>query len=186
MLKRFAEIAFTASVKEAQGRYAGREHPGGADVSPAELGGREQEFIAARDSFYLATVSTSGWPYVQHRGGQAGFVKVLGPALLAFADFGGNRQYVSTGNLMRDARVSLFLMDYANRRRLKIFGRARIVDAGEAPAELLERVATADGGVRIERVLLVAVEAFDWNCPQHITPRYTESEWRSRFNQARK
>lgn len=181
MLRRFAEIAFTTSVKEAQRRYAGREHPGGADASRPQLGERERAFIAARDSFYLATVGESGWPYVQHRGGPTGFLKVLDAALLAFADFSGNRQYVSTGNVQGDGRVCLFLMDYAARRRLKIFGRARVVDAGEAETGLLLQVAPADISVCIERVLLVAVEAFDWNCSQHITPRYTESEWRSRI-----
>lgn len=180
MAQSFGDIAFTPVVREAQRRYAGREHPVGIPARRNELGAREAEFIAARDSFYLATVGETGWPYVQHRGGPAGFLHVLAPTTLAFADFGGNRQYVSTGNLQHDGRVSLILVDYPARRRLKILGRARVVDRDAAPAELLARVAPAEPGLAVERLVLIEVAAFDWNCSQHITPRYTESEWRSR------
>lgn len=182
MAQSFGDIAFTPGVRDAQRRYAGREHPARAPRS--ELGAREAAFIAARDSFYLATVSESGWPYLQHRGGPAGFVHVLGPTTLAFADFSGNRQYVSTGNLLHDPRVSLILVDYPARRRLKILGHARVLDRDGAPAGLLERVAPAEAGLVVERLMVIEVAAFDWNCSQHITPRYTESEWRSRLHHA--
>lgn len=178
MLQRFADIAFTASVRDAQRRYAGGEHGGGMAAKPG-LGARETEFIAARDSFYLASVGDTGWPYVQHRGGPVGFLKVLAPGTLGFADFGGNRQYVTAGNIEGDPRVCLFLMDYPNRRRLKIFGRARSLDPQSVP----ELGAQLDaGGGRVERLVVIGVEAFDWNCSQHITPRYSESEWQSRLN----
>jgi predicted pyridoxine 5'-phosphate oxidase superfamily flavin-nucleotide-binding protein len=183
MSQSYGGIAFTAGVKAAQRHYGGVEHGAGAAHRPrSELGAREMEFIAARDSFYMATVGEGGWPYVQHRGGPAGFLKVLGSASLGFADFSGNRQYISAGNLGHDGRLSLILVDYAERRRLKIFGRASQVDAAGAPADLLMQVAPATGdGVCIERLVLIRVEAFDWNCSQHITPRYTEAEWRSRL-----
>lgn len=184
MRQRFAEIVFTASVKAAQRRYSGREQRRGtAGDQQLELGSREREFIVARDSFYLATVSETGWPHIQHRGGPVGFLQVLAPATVGFADFGGNRQYVSVGNLGHDGRLALILVDYPNRRRLKILGRARIVDAPLADPELLARLAPAEGVAAVERLVLIQVEAFDWNCSQHITPRYTEAEWRSRLSE---
>ncbi|MBM7322089.1 pyridoxamine 5'-phosphate oxidase family protein, partial [Agrobacterium sp. S2] len=132
------------------------------------------------DGFYLASVSETGWPYVQYRGGPAGFLTVLEPALLGFGDFRGNRQYITTGNVTANDRVSLFLMDYAHRQRLKIFGRIRIIDAADDPS-LAERLTMPDYSARVERLVLIGVEAFDWNCPQHITPRFTLAElqrWR--------
>jgi uncharacterized protein len=146
---------------------------GGPNRDP--LGGDEATFIAARDSFYLATVSENGWPYVQHRGGARGFLRVLSPTLLAFADYCGNRQLLTTGNLATNDRVTLFLMDYPNRTRLKIIGHARVEDAKEHP-ELT--VALADPTVRrvVERFIFIDVVSFDWNCPQYITPRYTLEE----------
>lgn len=173
---RFGEIAFTQAVKAVQremgsrNAYARRE--GGPDVN-GRLGPDEIDFIAGRDSFYMATVSETGWPYVQHRGGPAGFVRVLDERTLGFANFSGNRQYVSVGNLAGDDRVSLFFMDYANRTRLKLFGRARTIPLGDERLALLEGPA---GKARVERGMLVAVEAYEWNCPQHITPRYTLDE----------
>ncbi|BAL26973.1 pyridoxamine 5'-phosphate oxidase family protein [Azoarcus sp. KH32C] len=184
MRHRFAEIVFTPSVKAAQRRYNGSELQRAAAADPRlELGVREREFIAARDSFYLATVSETGWPHVQHRGGPVGFLQVLAPTTIGFADFGGNRQYVSVGNLGHDGRLALILMDYPNRRRLKILGRARVIDATQADPELLARLAPARGEGTVERLVLIQVEAFDWNCSQHITPRYTEAEWRSRLSE---
>jgi hypothetical protein len=121
-------------------------------------------------------VNEPGWPYVHYRGGPPGFPKVLGPRTLGFADFRGNVQYVTVGNVAKNDRVALILMDYANRRRLKILGRLRAVEAAEADPALLRRVESADYRARVERILLIGVEAFDWNCPQHITPRYTEAE----------
>jgi predicted pyridoxine 5'-phosphate oxidase superfamily flavin-nucleotide-binding protein len=142
----------------------------------AGLGEREAAFLSDADSFYLATVGETGWPYVQHRGGPRGFLKVISPARIAFADFRGNRQYVSAGNASRDDRVSLIVMDYANRQRLKLLGRLRFEDVGDADPELVFAVELPDYRARVERVAVIDVEAFDWNCPQHITPRYTLAE----------
>lgn len=174
---KFAEIAFTDRVKNLQEEAGSRRSYARLDEADDRnflLGPREAEFIAARDSFYMATVSETGWPYVQHRGGPAGFLEVLDEQTLGFADFRGNRQYVSTGNLAGDNRVSLFLMDYANRKRLKIMGRATIV--GLENTGVLGKLVRTDYGAQVERGIIIKVEAFDWNCPQHITPRYTASE----------
>ncbi len=179
MSHRFAELAFTPSVKAVQERYGHRAQNARLEAGAgpnAALGEAEAAFIAARDSFYLGTVGETGWPYVQHRGGPAGFLRVLGPTTLAFADFRGNLQYISVGNASHDDRVSLFLMDYPRQTRLKLLGRLRVVDAAAAPADLLANVALPDYRARVERVMVIEVEAFDWNCPQHITPRYTEAE----------
>lgn len=182
MAHQFAAITFTDAVKAAQTRYGTRAqaarmaaHGGPNDA----LGPREIEFVAARDSFYLATVSETGWPYVQHRGGPTAFLRVVNPRTLAFADFGGNRQFVSVGNVATNDRVSLFLMDYANRRRLKLLGRLTMYNAADAPPAFVSAVDRPGYRARIERVAVINVDAFDWNCPQHITPRYTEDEWRT-------
>jgi len=180
MAHRFAEIAFTDGVKAAQERYGSRAANARREARAgpnAELSDREAAFIAARDSFYLATVSESGWPYIQHRGGPTGFLKVVDARTLAFADFGGNRQYVSVGNAERNDRVSLFLMDYANRLRLKLLGRIEFHGLGDAPPELVFEVELPGYRARVERVAVIRVEAFDWNCPQHITPRYAVEEF---------
>ena len=140
-----------------------------------EVGAEEAEFIAERDSFYMATVGENGWPYVQYRGGPKGFLRVLDASTLGFADFRGNRQYVSVGNLRADDRVSLILVDYPRRRRLKILGRARAVDAAQDPG-IVAHLGDPAYRARVERGIVIAVEAFDWNCPQHITPRFTEAE----------
>jgi uncharacterized protein len=140
-----------------------------------ELTPLEIDFIAQRDSFYQATVSESGWPYVQFRGGPMGFLKVVDSKTIGYADFRGNVQYVSVGNLNADDRVSLILMDYPNRQRLKLLGHARIVHESDEP-ELLALLRTDGYKARVERGVIITVAAFDWNCPQHITPRYTEAE----------
>ena len=178
MAHRFAELAFTDRVKAIQAEQGSRAsyarlEPGEADHD--RLGPAEAAFIAARDSFYLATVGETGWPYVQHRGGPPGFLKVLDEGTIGFADFRGNRQYVSLGNLAGDDRVSLILVDYPRRRRLKILGRARAVAAQDDPVTL-ERLALPGYPAKVEHGLLIAVAAFDWNCPQHLTPRFTEAE----------
>jgi uncharacterized protein len=179
MTHRNSEILFTDSVKQAQTRYGSRvqmerlQQHGQANEALTEA---ERDFIQARDGFYLATVSESGWPYLQHRGGPAGFVRVLDGKTLGYADFRGNRQYVSTGNIAHDDRVSLFFMDYANRARLKLLGHARIVDAAEDPG-LAARLAVSGYPARVERAVLITVESYEWNCHQHITPRYTEAEF---------
>jgi predicted pyridoxine 5'-phosphate oxidase superfamily flavin-nucleotide-binding protein len=130
-------------------------------------------FLAQRDSFYLSTASAEGRPYIQHRGGPAGFLKVLDDRHLAFADFGGNKQYISAGNLSENDRAAIFLMDYANRQRIKLWGRARVV---EDDAEVLERLADPEYAAKPERAIVFELEAWDVNCPQHITRRYTDDQ----------
>ena len=175
-MKTFADLAFTPAVQALQERdgsraaYARRQSK--ADAGEG-LGPREFEYLANADSFYMATVSETGWPYVQHRGGPRGFLRVVSPARIAFADFGGNRQFVSVGNAARDDRVCLIVMDYPNQRRLKLLGRLRFLTIGEADPELVSAVKLTDYRARIERVAVVDIEAFDWNCPQHITQRFT-------------
>lgn len=174
---RFAEIAFTQSVREVQqalGSRAGYMAMEAGEDYNHVLGESEADFITARDSFYMASVSETGWPYVQHRGGPPGFVRVLDERTIGFADFSGNRQYVSVGNVRKDDRVALFFMDYPNRTRLKLLGRVRLV--GPEESALLADLEVADYRARVERGFLIHVEAFDWNCPQHITPRYTEAQ----------
>lgn len=174
---KFAELAFTPNVKAeqvAQGSRGAYERGEKGENHHNVLGSREAHFIGLRDSFYMATVNETGWPYVQHRGGPVGFLKVLDEKTTGFADFRGNRQYVSVGNLKSDDRISLFLMDYANRARLKILGRARVVDTPDEAT--LNRLALPAYAAQVERGLLISVEAFDWNCPQHITQRFTLEE----------
>nr|WP_244977990.1 pyridoxamine 5'-phosphate oxidase family protein [Aureimonas jatrophae] len=139
------------------------------------FGENEAAFIGARDSFYLATTSETGWPYVQHRGGPPGFLKLVDDRSLAFADYRGNRQYISLGNIGADERACLFLMDYPRRARLKIYGHVEIL-APDAEPDLARRVADASYHARIERIFRLRLAAFDWNCPQHITPRFTQAE----------
>ena len=180
MTHRFADIAFTDSVMAAQEHFGSRVHNQRLQETSGpndQLTPRETEFIAQRDTFYLATVGETDWPYVQHRGGPPGFLKVLGPNQLAYSDFRGNTQLISAGNVSKNDRCSLILMDYPNRRRLKILGHMRVTDAGEVTPEELAAVALDDYRARIERVVTIEVAAFDWNCPQHITPRYTLEEW---------
>ena len=172
----FAKIAFTESVRDVQEAFGSRERYAAMDEGEDYghvLSEREASFIAARDSFYMASVNEDGWPYVQHRGGPVGFVRVLDETTIGFSDFRGNRQYVSVGNVTKDDRVSLFFMDYPNRKRLKLFGRVRLIDTGDSR---LNDLALDDYRARIDRGFVIDVEAFDWNCPQHITPRYTVAE----------
>ena len=174
---KFAEIAFTPVVRSLQ--VADGSRAGYARMSEGEdynhrLTAREGSFIAARDSFYMASVSETGWPYVQHRGGPAGFMKLVDERTIGFADYSGNRQFVSTGNFRTDDRVALFFMDYPNRTRLKLLGRVRIV--GPEEGELLSHLSDDSYPAQVERGFIIQVEGFDWNCPQHITPRYTEAE----------
>lgn len=177
MTHKYLSTLFTDDVKAAQEENGSRvsysrfDGPAEAD----ELTEAEADFIAVRDSFYMATVSENGWPYIQHRGGPAGFLKVLDSRMLAFADFRGNRQYISVGNIKHDDRVSLFLMDYPRQGRLKILGRMHEVDLADQP-ELAEALATPGYRAKVERALVIKVEAFDWNCPQHITQRFTLAE----------
>jgi hypothetical protein len=175
-MKHFGDIAFTEHVKAQQEARGSREMYAGMTARPAPTGfsDREATFIAMRDSFYMATVSEDGWPYIQHRGGPRGFLKLLSDTQIGFADYRGNRQYVSVGNLETEKRVSLFLMDYPNRARLKLLGKARVQEADANP-DLAAELAVAGEG-KVERLFTIEVEAFDWNCPQFITPRFTEAE----------
>jgi predicted pyridoxine 5'-phosphate oxidase superfamily flavin-nucleotide-binding protein len=169
-------MSLTPAVQAAQDRYFGRHHVMADAPERDVLTEEEAVFIAARDSFYVATTNADGWPYIQHRGGAPGFLKVLGPNLLGFADFKGNRQLLSTGNVDGDDRVALFLMDYPRRERLKILGHARVLDAREH-ADLVDQLSPLpELRDRVERLFLIEVVSFDWNCPQYITPRYTEAE----------
>jgi predicted pyridoxine 5'-phosphate oxidase superfamily flavin-nucleotide-binding protein len=167
----------TPAVREAEARQYGRSFAPPRASGPDALGEAEVEFIGRRDSFYMATVSADGWPYIQHRGGPPGFLTVLDAHTLAFADFKGNRQLISTGNLAGNDRVSLFLMDYVQRARLKILGHARVADARTHP-ELVQRLAPRELGKRVERIVTIDVVGHDWNCPAYITPRFTEAEIR--------
>ena len=172
----FERLSRTNSVRSAQEHYYGATEPKVGGVTPPDiLTAEEIDFIRARDSFYMATVTENGWPYVQHRGGPAGFLRVLDPHTLAFADYRGNRQMLSTGNLAENDRVALFLMDYPGRTRLKIIGHAAVKDAREDP-ELVEQLAGPQGRRLVERLFIINVAGFDWNCPAHITPRYTAAE----------
>ena len=173
MAKKYLEITVTPSVVEAQKRSFGRATRLESGLDRDALGPEETEFIAARDSFYMATVSETGWPYIQHRGGRPGFLRVVDPHTLAFADYRGNRQLLSTGNVAANDRVSLFLMDYPRRERLKILGHARVTDA---PSKFVERLVEPDARASIERLFFIDVVSFDWNCPKFITPRYSAAE----------
>ncbi len=176
MPRKFTQIAFTPAVKAIQDRYGSREmytRMEGSGPDNDTLIPQVAEFIQARDSFYLGTVNENGWPYIQFRGGPPGFLKILDEKTLAFADFAGNCQYLSIGNLSVDNRAFLFLMDYANRRRLKIWGRARVEYDNSA---LVEQLRVPAYQASSERAIVIQVEAWDWNCPQHIPIRYSEAE----------
>ena len=178
MTHQFADIAFTPAVRAEQERMGSRAAYARAEGGLKHhdrLGEREAAFIATRDSANMATVGETGWPYIQHRGGPPGFVKVLDGATLGFADFRGNRQYVSVGNLTGNDRVALFCMDYPHQARLKLLGRARTVER-EEDAELMARLATPGYRATAERAIIITIEAFDWNCSQHIAPRFTTDE----------
>jgi len=175
MADKFMQVVLTPAVQRAQDKYFGKH--GAVENAPETdpLTPSEAYFISSRDSFYMATVSETGWPYVQHRGGPPGFVKVLGPNLIGFADFKGNRQLVSTGNLDATERVALFMMDYPHRTRLKLLGHARVLDARDHP-ELLHQLTSEALRSKVERLFLIQVISYDWNCPQYITPRFTAAE----------
>lgn len=175
MPDKFLELTVTDSVRESQRHCYGGVMRTGSSSPKDALTEEETLFIQSRDSFYLSTVSETGWPYVQHRGGPTGFLRVLSPTKLAFADFKGNRQLLSTGNLAADDRVCLFLMDYPQRTRLKILGHARVEDAREHP-ELVTQVAEPDTQRLVERIFLIDVVSFSWNCSKYITPRFTMNE----------
>ena len=176
----FLDIAGTPSVRAAQAEQGSDRLWVGRDFHRDfnRFTANEQAFIAARDSFYMATVSETGWPYVQHRGGPRGFLKVIDERTLAFADYSGNRQYISLGNLRANDRASLILVDYPNRARLKIYAHVEII-APAADPKLAAQVGQPGYRAKVERIIVLRLDAFDWNCPQHITPRYTEAEFQA-------
>lgn len=181
MSTNFGSRVFTPVVKELQERYGSRsqyEHLCGQSGLIDQLSTNETEFVAGRDSFYMATVGESGWPYAQHRGGPKGFLKVIDAHTIAFADYRGNKQYVSTGNLMTDDRVALILVNYPQQTRLKILGRVSIFE-GEQAAPWIDSVKGPGYQAVTERVYVIRVEAVEWNCQQHITPRFTVEELRT-------
>lgn len=177
MAKNYLEIAFTESVKAQQIIYGSRRQYERAEAIErgTEISFAEADFIQERDSFYLATVSKNGQPYLQFRGGEKGFLKVLDKKTLGYADFRGNLQYISVGNLAENNRASLILMNYPSRQRLKIFVRIEFFAANDVP-DLITKLENTEYKAKIERAMILHVEAFDWNCPQHITPRYTIEE----------
>ena len=176
----FGSLVFTPLVKKLQERYGSRrqyERMENSGVSHNRFGEFETEFLVERDSFYWATIGATAWPYVQHRGGPKGFLKVIDDHTLALADYRGNKQFISTGNLLSDNRVALIMVDYPRQARLKILGRVEIFE-GEKAKGWLDHVRVPGYRAVIERVFVIHVEAYDWNCPQHITPRYTADEIR--------
>ncbi len=177
MADRFMHTVLTPAVIEAERHYYGRTYPTTPDAPESEpLRDQEIEFIESRDSFYLATITENGWPYMQHRGGPRGFIRVLGPQRIGFADYGGNRQMISVGSISKEDRVALFMMDYPHRERLKMLGHARVLDAREHP-DLVEKVLPPNGhGAKVERIFIIDILSYDWNCPKFITPRYTAEE----------
>lgn len=173
MGNRFQEIAFTDAVRAVQTAQDSRKIYEGHDAGPAAnhfFGPVEKAFIEERDSFYVASIGENGWPYVQHRGGMPGFVQVIDQRTMIFPDYRGNRQFISLGNLSGNARVCLFMMDYAHKRRLKIFAEVSLlpVDAPELASSGISPNA------RTERYWKLTLQGFDWNCSQYITPRYSE------------
>lgn len=175
MAGRYLELLFTPPVQAAQQHYYGRAMALPPQAERDALTADEIGYIRERDSFYLGSVSPTGWPYIQHRGGAPGFLHVLDPMRLAFADYKGNRQMISTGHFANDSRVSLFLMDYPQRQRLKILGHARVVDARDEP-ETLAQLAEPAMRSQVERLFFIDVVSYDWNCPKYITPRFTREE----------
>jgi uncharacterized protein len=177
MAKNYVEIAFTQSVKKQQEQYGSvKQYERMAAIARGtELSFAEVDFIQEQDSFYLATVGENGYPYVQFRGGPKGFLKVLDLQTLAYADFRGNLQYISTGNLNHNDKASLILMDYVKRQRLKIYARVEIKEAADVP-NLIAQLEDKNYKARVERAMILHLDAFDWNCPQHITQRFTLDE----------
>ena len=177
MGNRYAEIAFTAGVKKNQRTFGSRdfyEKFEQGEISNERLTDKEKSFLAQRDSFYLATVNEEGWPYLQHRGGPIGFVRVLDDTHIGFSDFRGNRQFLSTSNIQHEDKVSMFFMDYVARRRLKIFGHMRQLRDHET--ETQDFLGVGDYRAKVERAFMIEIAGFDWNCPQHITQRFTHED----------
>ncbi len=177
MKKNFTSFAFTESVKKQQQKFGTRRSYARMENSADRyaLSEREIEFIQDRDSFYMATIGENGWPYVQHRGGAKGFMNVINETTLAYADFRGNGQYISTGNIQASNKTSIIMMNYPRQQRLKIWAESNIIESGkDAALEALLNIQNSSS--KVEQIVMLEIMAFDWNCPQHITPRYTEDE----------
>lgn len=177
MSKNFTQFAFTPTVKDLQTRYKSRTAYERMEKSGDRyiLGAAETAFIQSRSSFYLSTIGENGWPYLQHRGGPSGFLKIVDATTLRFADYTGNRQYISAGNVLDNEKACLFLMDYPKQQRLKIWAHASVQFAEDAP-ELAERLKDENYPAKIERIFTFEIQGFDWNCPKYIIPRYTLEE----------
>jgi len=177
MNKNFTKFAFTESVKKVQEKYGTRKSYARMEESGDQyvLTNREILFIQSRDSFYIATVGENAWPYVQFRGGPKGFLKVIDNTTIGYADFRGNRQYISVGNINSSRKSALILMDYPSQQRLKIWAESEVIYA-EDNSELLRDLEISEYNAHVERLIILKIQAFDWNCPQHITPRYTSEE----------
>ena len=182
MAKNFAEIAFTDAVKKLQEKHGSRKSYERMEKfnEVDGLTDNEMSFIQDRNSFYLASIGVKEFPYIQHRGGPKGFLKVLDSKRLGFIDFIGNKQYVSVGNMATNNNVSLIMIDYPTKTRLKIFAKAEVIELKDNP-ELYEQLNLDDYKFRPERMMVFNIEAYDWNCPQHITPRYTTEEIEKAF-----
>ena len=177
MNRNFTKLAFTDSVKKIQEQYGSRKSYARMEMSGDKyvLTNREIPLIQSRDSFYMATVGENGWPYVQYRGGPKGFLKVIDNTTLGFADFRGNMQYISSGNIKSNQKAALFLIDYPSQQRLKIWAESEIIDPNDN-SELLQKLSDSNYKAVIERLIIFKIQAYDWNCPQHITQRYTTEE----------
>ena len=167
----------TPAVLDAERHYYGRVYPTTPEAPVSEPLGRDEiSFIQSCDSFFIATITEHAWPYIQHRGGPVGFLRVLGPLRIGFADYGGNRQMISVGSIAKHDRVALFLMDYPQRQRMKLLGHATIFDAREHP-EMVAAMAPPSGhAAKVERIFMIDILSYDWNCPKFITPRFTASD----------
>lgn len=178
----YEQIAFTDAVKKLQELNGSRTAYARMEQGHNDDGFTEAEvnFITSRDSFYMASISQTGYPYIQHRGGPKGFIKILDNYTLGLVDFSGNRQYISVGNAATNSRVSLIMMDYPQRARLKLFADMRVVEIADDP-ELFQQLDPANYKHKVERMLLFSVKGYNWNCPQHITPRYTLAEIEAAF-----
>lgn len=182
MAKNYATLAFTDAVKALQELHGSRRTYSRMEQSRHTDGLSEQEivFITERDSFYLSSIGENGYPYIQHRGGPAGFIKVLDANTLGIVDFEGNKQYITVGNLQTHPQVSLIMVDYPRQARLKLYADTRIVELKDNPV-LFQQLDPADYPHQPERMILFEIQAYDWNCPQHITPRYTLAEIQAAF-----
>ena len=184
MNQNFTKFAFTPSVKQAQEHYGSRANYERMEQEPDRflLTEQEKSYIPTLDFFFISTVGENGWPYVQYRGGPQGFLKIIDDRTLGFADYRGNRQYISVGNINSGGKVALILLDFARRVRLKIWATATIKDAADDP-DLAATLSDPDYKGKVERLITLKIEAYDWNCPQHITPRFTEEEITANLDQ---